>query len=123
MPYVTPEASGPLPAFEGKNAAGEPFAADMWEIVAGGHGLDCLGTVELWLRLLASAGLSQATAVLIVGEACEGLFAAVPRSRLSRTYVGHGELPTVFAWTHGHFALGAPTEDAWERFLSAAQRP
>lgn len=120
---MTPEGEGQLPPFSGVNKGGDPYRADRWKIAVGGQGAGCLGSVELWLRLLATEGWAEEAAILVAGPTWTELESAVPRSRHSRTFLGQGELPGAFAWVAGHFALGAPTEDAWERFVKAAQRP
>ncbi|MCC6402731.1 MAG: hypothetical protein IT207_01840 [Fimbriimonadaceae bacterium] len=122
MPYVTPEGAGRLPDFSGANRSGAIFCAEDWGVVLGGQGAACLGIIELWLRLLATGGWEESTATILAGWDWAKLETAIPRSRQERTFAGEGELPAAFAWVRGHFALGAPTEEAWDRFVAALQR-
>jgi len=122
VPYVTPEGAGRLPEFSGLNRSGVQFRTEDWRVVLGGHGESCLGTIELWLRLLATGGWEGSTATILSGWDWSELETAILRSRHESTFAGEGELPEMFAWVGGHFALGAPTEEAWDRFVAALQR-
>ena len=123
MPYVTPERSAPPPRFTGVGGDGDVFRPEEWRIVVGGTGLSCLGCVALWLRLIGTEGWLDATATVLAGVSWGEVETAVPRSRHSRTFVGEGDVPSAFAWSGGRLFLGAPTEEAWDRFAEAVQRP
>lgn len=122
-PYRSPWLPGAaLPHWSGESLDGAPWCAADWPVVAVAEGTATLGTAEVWLRLLASAGHEAEVALAVLDAGRQDVLDAVPRSRWGRSFLVRGEgFGGAWAWCEGYGAvLGAPTEDAWDAFREAA---